>query len=141
MCKQSCGPPVAVHQPVRKHQTSKAISAGRSHPTGTSKASGDQWIGQQEQKIDALFAKYGTSGSDVLHRLQLKILMADINETIGADLIRSTTVDDQDVDDLMKICDPSSRGSINRQEVLWAVEVWRRRLRMLPRSKPVLFVL
>jgi len=141
MCKQSCGPPVAVHQPVRKYQTGKADAAGRSHPTGISKGSGDQWIGQQERKIDALFAKYGTSGSDVLHRLQLKFLMADINEAIGADRITSTPVEDQDVDDLMKMCDASNHGSINRQEVLWAVEVWRRRLRMLPRSEPVLFVL
>eukprot|EP00746_Dinoflagellata_sp_MGD_P007862 gnl/MRDRNA2_/MRDRNA2_115649_c0_seq1.p1 gnl/MRDRNA2_/MRDRNA2_115649_c0~~gnl/MRDRNA2_/MRDRNA2_115649_c0_seq1.p1 ORF type:complete len:197 (+),score=49.76 gnl/MRDRNA2_/MRDRNA2_115649_c0_seq1:81-671(+) len=78
-----------------------------------------------EKRIDEVFKQYDTNKSGVLERDQLKNLMQDMNG--------GYEVPDQDVDDLMALGDNSNEGSINKDEVLFAMQMWQDCLRTLPK--------
>merc|ERR1712217_922262 len=92
------------------------------------------FVAERSIKIDAIRDKFDTNTEGELERQHLKSLMTDLLESSkGAGYV----VEEQDVDDLMKICSPSRRDCIRPSEVLRAMEVWQRYLKALPKIEPM----
>lgn len=91
-----------------------------------------EWTREQCQ-IQLLFEKYDKDQNGVLQKSELKSLMEDLGRDLGGGEFQ--TVDKQDVIDLMKMCDSNQDGVMQREEVLWAVQVWRKHVRCWPKIK------
>lgn len=84
-------------------------------------------------QLNVLFAKYDTDHSGALDKEQLKTLMLDFSKTLG---FNDTSVSDADVEDLLKMCDRSETGDLNRHEVILGIKLWRRHLSVLSDIAP-----
>merc|ERR1712216_748726 len=108
--------------------TKKTNNIGRSRTQALQELKASQRR-EKETAINVLFAKYDRNRSNALDRDELKALLVEFNETHGH---AGMKVEDQDLNDLMTMCDISKTGAINRGEVLRAVEVWKNYLKVLP---------
>lgn len=85
---------------------------------------------QDNFKKDIL-QNYDADGNGVLDKDELKKLMIDMND--------GKEVADADVDDLMVLCDKTKEGSINKDELLFAIKMWSDHLKTLPKLEPLMF--
>jgi Ca2+-binding EF-hand superfamily protein len=92
------------------------------------------FVVERSIKIERILDKYDTNTEGELERQHLKSLMSDLLESSkGVGYV----VEEQDVDDLMKICSPAHRGTIRPNEILRAVDIWQRYLKVLPEIEPM----
>jgi Ca2+-binding EF-hand superfamily protein len=77
--------------------------------------------------------QYDTNNSGVLERHELKSLMLDTSRAHG---YQNISIDDADVNGLMELSDCSRDDVIDKAEVLNALEMWQKHMKVLPQIEP-----
>lgn len=115
----------------RNHNDKMARMRGKtttiSRPNSTTEW--QRWQENQDKFRTAIFEKYDTNESGVLEKNEVAKLMQDMND--------GKEVNCRDVDDLVGMCDKTKDGSINKNEVLFAIKMWNDHLKTLPKVEVV----
>eukprot|EP00928_Gymnodinium_smaydae_P034984 TRINITY_DN24685_c0_g3_i1.p1 TRINITY_DN24685_c0_g3~~TRINITY_DN24685_c0_g3_i1.p1 ORF type:complete len:199 (+),score=58.81 TRINITY_DN24685_c0_g3_i1:56-652(+) len=110
---------VAVHAAVKKAHAKRSQNVGPNREEHVLR-----WDAQREKQIRDIFAKYDKDSNQMLDRKELKRMMEDLN--------KGKSVGEEDVDHIIDVCNASKGGTINRQEVLFAVSLWEKHLALMP---------
>lgn len=129
------GSPTAVANLGKVMAAKKSQKKSKQSDVGTARqkamASSTPLQDKQDNFKKDILQNYDADGNGVLDKDELKKLMIDMND--------GKEVADADVDDLMVLCDKTKEGSINKDELLFAIKMWSDHLKTLPKLEPLMF--
>lgn len=105
---------------------------GKKSAVGKERAKQMQQSAAQRREITKVMVKYDDNRDGKLGRDELKCMMQDIAK--GKKDCKPPS--EEDVDDLLKMTDTSEDGSIDLDEVKWALELWQNYCSTMPKVEP-----